>query len=208
MNRRSMSIIALLVALSASPAVCIAANTDPDWPCVQRKVPELSIAQVWNGGELSETAKQWDKDPHLSDLASELVKRANPIENARKQILDYIATLPKEQVHEKLEQLFMGVFDKINMERGQIISGIARYAEKQRQLAADVRQKAAELDKMQAASDTDQTELAKHNEQLTWETRIFEERVQSLTYVCEVPTLIEQRLYSLSKIISETMPKN
>lgn len=205
---RPIFVISLLVTLSAAPTVCTAANTDPDWPCIQRKVPELSIAQVWNGDELPETAKQWDKDPHLSDLAAELIKRANPIENARKQISDYAATLPKEQVHEKLEQLFMGVFDKINIERGQIISGIARYAEKQRQLAADVRKRAAELDKMQAASDTDQTELAKHNEQLTWETRIFEERVQSLTYVCEVPTLIEQRLYNLSKIIGESMPKN
>lgn len=102
----------------------------------------------------------------------------------------------------------MGVFDKINIERGQIISGIARYAEKQRQLAADLRKRAAEVDKMRAASDTDQAEFAKHDQQLTWETRIFEERVQSLTYVCEVPTLIEQRLYSLSKIISETLPKD
>lgn len=205
---RYLPVIAMLAALSAAPMARAAANADPDWPCIQRKVPELSIGQVWNGDELPETAKQWNKDPKVSDLAAELVKRANPIENARKQIADYAAILPKEQVHEKLEQLFMGVFDKINIERGQIISGIARYADKQRQLAADVRRKAAELDKMQAAVDADQAVLAKHNEQLTWETRIFEERVQSLTYVCEVPTLIEQRLYGISKIIDETMQKN
>lgn len=205
---RYVPLIAMLAALSAVPTALAAANADPDWPCIQRKVPEISIGQVWNGDELSETARQWDKDPQVSDLAAELVKRSNPIENARKQISDYAATLPKEQVHEKLEQLFMGVFDKINIERGQIISGIARYAEKQRQLAADVRKKAAEIDRMRAAADTDQAELAKHDQQLTWETRIFEERVQSLTYVCEVPTLIEQRLYSISKIIDETMQKN
>lgn len=205
---RYVPLIAMLAALSAIPTALAAANADPDWPCIQRKVPEISIGQVWNGDELPETAKQWDRDPRVSDLAAELVKRSNPIENARKQVSDYAATLPKEQVHEKLEQLFMGVFDKINIERGQIISGIARYAEKQRQLAADVRKKAAEIDRMRAAADTDQAELARHDQQLTWETRIFEERVQSLTYVCEVPTLIEQRLYSISKIIDETMQKN
>ncbi|KGD96544.1 MULTISPECIES: hypothetical protein [Rhizobium/Agrobacterium group] len=205
---RYVPLIAMLAALSAIPTAFAAANADPDWPCIQRKVPEISIGQVWNGDELPETAKQWDRDPRVSDLAAELVKRSNPIENARKQVSDYAATLPKEQVHEKLEQLFMGVFDKINIERGQIISGIARYAEKQRQLAADVRKKAAEIDRMRAAADTDQAELARHDQQLTWETRIFEERVQSLTYVCEVPTLIEQRLYSISKIIDETMQKN
>ncbi|TDW32866.1 hypothetical protein EV128_106210 [Rhizobium azibense] len=207
MSRRFF-VIAILAALSAAPAAHPATNTDPDWPCVQRKVPELSIGQVWNAGELPETAKQWDKDPRLSDLAAELVKRSNPIDDARKQISDYIASLPKDQAHEKLEQLFMGVFDKINIERGLIISGISRYAESQRQLAADLRKKAAEVDKMRTASDADQTELARQTAQLTWETRIFEERVQSLSYVCEVPTMIEQRLYSLSKIISEMMQRN
>ncbi|MBP1842949.1 hypothetical protein J2046_001203 [Rhizobium petrolearium] len=206
--KRYVPLIAMLAALSATPTALAAANVDPDWPCIQRKVPEISIGQVWNGDELPETAKQWDKDPQVADLAAELVKRSNPIENARKQVSAYAATLPKEQVREKLEQLFMGVFDRINIERGQIISGIARYAEKQRQLAADVRKKAAEIDRMRAAADTDQAELARHDQQLTWETRIFEERVQSLTYVCEVPTLIEQRLYSISKIIDETMQKN
>ena len=46
-----------------------------------------------------------------------------------------------------------------------------------------------------------------HDQRLTWETRIFEERVQSLTYVCEVPTLIEQRLFALAKTIAEVLPK-
>lgn len=207
MNKRLL-VITALAALSVSPRVHAAANTDPDWPCIQRKVPELSIGQVWNGGELSETARQWDKDPRLSDLAAELIKRANPIEDARKRITEYAASLPKDQAHEKLGQLFMGVFDKINMERGQIISGIARYAERQRQLAADLRRRAAEVDKMRTATDTNQAELDRHDQQLVWETRVFEERVQSLTYVCEVPTLIEQRLYTLSKIINESMPKN
>ena len=29
--------------------------------------------------------------------------------------------------------------------------------------------------------------------------------MQSLTYVCEVPTLIEQRLYALAKTVAEVM---
>ena len=204
---RPVFLVPLLVALSAAPSARAAANTDPDWPCIQRKVPELSIAQVWNGSEIPESAKEWGKDPRLSDLAAELTKRSNAIENVRQQISDYASALPKDQVNERLEQLFMAVFDRLNMERGQIISGIARYAGKQRDLASDIRKKAAEIDKMHAASDSDPTELARHDQQLAWETRIFEERVQSLTYVCEVPTLIEQRLYSLSKIINEAMLK-
>jgi hypothetical protein len=36
-------------------------------------------------------------------------------------------------------------------------------------------------------------------------TRIFQERAQSLTFVCEVPTLIEQRLYALARTIAEAL---
>ncbi len=48
-------------------------------------------------------------------------------------------------------------------------------------------------------------EVARQTDRLVFETRIFEERVQSLTYVCEVPTLIEQRLYALAKVVAEEM---
>ena len=34
-------------------------GADPDWPCIQRKVPELSLAQIWNGPELPASAKDW-----------------------------------------------------------------------------------------------------------------------------------------------------
>ncbi len=55
--------------------------------------------------------------------------------------------------------------------------------------------------------DADPDELERLDERLKWETRVFEERVQSLTYVCEVPTIIEQRLYGLSKTIGQSMIK-
>ena len=35
----------------------------------------------------------------------------------------------------------------------------------------------------------------------TWDRRIFQERSQSLTYVCEVPTLLEQRLGEIARKI-------
>ena len=58
-----------------------------------------------------------------------------------------------------------------------------------------------------AKPDTDMPRSQERTDRLTWETRIFEERVQSLTYVCEVPTLIEQRLYALAKTVAEVLPK-
>ena len=207
MNRHLLA-ISLVSALLIPGQSLAAANTDPDWPCVQRKVPELSVAQVWTAGELAPGAGDWKKDDALARLVATISARKTPLEDAQKQIEDYAAGLAPAQAKEKLEQMFQGVFDTLNGERKQVIAGIARYAGKQRDMAADVRKSASEVDRLRRQPDVDQAELAKRSDQLAWETRIFQERVHSLTFVCEVPTIIEQRLYSLSKIIAQAMTKS
>ena len=204
------SIIVLVAAgVSMLPDLAVAAgNNDPDWPCIQRKVPELSVAQVWSGDALPETAKEWNKDAAVTQLVDELAARRTSMDAAQKQLEAFVTTLPADQADEKLAQVFQGLFEKLNREREQVISGIARYAGKQRQMAADLRKKASDIDKLRRDTNADPTELEKQGDQLKWETRVFEERVQSLSYVCEVPTIIEQRLYGLSKLIGQLMPKS
>jgi len=196
-----------LVLLVSGNGAIAAANNDPSWPCVQRKVPELSIGQVWNGPDIPEAAKNWDSDPKIDDLVGEVSARRNPLDAAQKQIMEFAAGLPKEQVNDKMFMLFQGVFDTLNREREQVISGIGRYADKQRDMAEDLRKEASAVDAMRAKPDADPEELDRANERLTWETRIYDERVHSLTYVCEVPTIIEQRLYGLSKTIQQLIIK-
>jgi hypothetical protein len=197
----------LLLYVALLDPIFAAAVNDPDWPCIQRKVPELSIGQVWNGPAIPEAAKDWEADPKIGDLIEELAARRNPLDAAQKQIIEFAASLPKDQVNDKLFKLFQGLFDKLNGERGQIISGIGRYAGKQREMAEDLRKEASAADAMRAKPDANPEDLDRLNERLTWETRIFQERVQSLSYVCEVPTIIEQRLYGLAKTISQSMIK-
>ncbi|WP_457302541.1 hypothetical protein [Phyllobacterium sp. P5_D12] len=196
-----------LVLLVSGNGAIAAANNDPSWPCVQRKVPELSIGQVWNGPDIPEAAKNWDSDPKIDDLVGEVAARRNPLDGAQKQIVEFAGGLPKEQVNDKMFMLFQGVFDTLNREREQVISGISRYADKQRDMAEDLRKEASTVDAMRAKPDVDPEELDRANERLTWETRIYDERVHSLTYVCEVPTIIEQRLYGLSKTIQQSIIK-
>jgi hypothetical protein len=199
---RGMALAALLLSASAALA---AMNTDPDWPCIQRKVPELSLGQIWNGPELPPTAKDWPQDPEIPALVKDLAARRVPIAEAQSQIRDFATGLPADQKNARMTMLVHGLFDYMNAERSQVISGIARYARNQLELAARLRKEASEVDAMRAKPDADANEIALRTDRLTWETRIFEERVQSLTYVCEVPTLIEQRLYALAKVVAEVM---
>jgi hypothetical protein len=193
---------AMLVAASAPAS---AAERDPDWPCIQRKVPELSLGQIWNGPELPTAAGEWSKDRAVSSLVEELAARRGAVADAQEQIRGFAAGLPAEDAQGRMAMLVRGLFDYMNAERSQVISGIARYARNQLELADRLRHEASEVDALRRQPDADAAEVALRTDRLTWETRIFEERVQSLTYVCEVPTLIEQRLYTLAKTISQVM---
>ena len=72
-------------------------SKDPDWPCIQRKVPELSLGQIWNGPELPAAAKDWSKDKDIAALVQELAARRVPIAEAQKEIREFAASLPADQ---------------------------------------------------------------------------------------------------------------
>lgn len=209
MKRRSFGpILAVLLATCAVGLSSAASNTDPDWPCIQRKVPELSLAQIWTGPELPQDAQKWRGDPAVSELVKEAAARRVPLEEAQQQIRDFAADLPAGERDAKLAMLVQGLFDHMNGERSQVISGIGRYARKQVQLADALRKARSQIEAERAKPEADANEIAARTSQLTWQTRLFQERAQSLTFVCEVPTLIEQRLYQLAKTVAEAMKED
>ena len=205
MMRPVLNAIAAAMLLATSGTAFAASNKDPDWPCIQRKVPELSFGQIWNGPELPTSAKDWSKDRDISELVEELAARRLPVGDAQTQIKEFAATLPADRAKYRLAMLVQGLFDHMDHERSEVISGIGRYARNQLELAARLRKEASEVDALRGKPDANVNEIAARTDRLTWETRVFEERVQSLTYVCEVPTLIEQRLYALAKTVNEVM---
>lgn len=202
---RVLIAVTLGYAALSSP-VFSAQGDDPDWPCIQRKVPELSIGQIWTGPELPPQAADWSKDEVVSELVDDLAARRLSLSEAQDKIRTYRDTLPTDQRTLHVAMLIQGLFDTMNGERSHVISGIARYAQRQRDLAASLRREGSALDAMRAKPDVDQNQVALRSDQLMFQTRIFQERVQSLTYVCEVPTLIEQRLYALVKTLAEASP--
>lgn len=197
--------LALAAALSSSGFA--AQGDDPNWPCIQRQVPELSIGQIWTGPQLPPEASDWAKDPSISDLVADLAARRLPLPQAQARIETYRDNLPDAQKWQGTAMLVQGLFDKMNSERSQVISGIARYAHNQREMAARLRQEASAVDALRARQDANDREVTLRSERLMFQTRIFHERAESLSFVCEVPTLIEQRLYALVKALSNPPAK-
>jgi hypothetical protein len=191
-SRRSPLCLRLtLLIFMASPAQA----AESDWPCIQRKVPELSVAAIWTGPDLGDAAKTWNNDPALKDLVPRLAARRTPIEAAAKLVSEFAANASKAQ----LLGLFAGLFDSLDGERKRILEGIERYGKKQKQLAERIRKAQDELPKWK---DDESGKYEELQDQIVWDTRIFEERQKSLTFVCEVPILIERRAFDLAHKIA------
>jgi hypothetical protein len=197
---------ALGLAVLAGPASA-QPKTDPDWPCVQRKVATLSPGQFWTGPDI-EAAGDWGSDNDAAVLAQKIASRRTDLSQAGP-LLDTFAEKfgsDKDAKDKALTRVYAGVFEVLNGERNKVVGGIARYAQGQRRMAERIRDEADKISQVKdAPSASDATELPKDQSELetkfAWDRRIFQERSQSLTYVCEVPQLLEQRLGELARLI-------
>ncbi|WP_285295079.1 hypothetical protein [Aureimonas altamirensis] len=172
-----------------------------DWPCIQRKVARMDAAQIWPAPP--ETAAEQERTPAERQLVREIAQRRVPIPDARQRLTDHLSALPPERRRAAAETVFIDLLHELNRERADVINGIGRYAGKQKTLAESIRAETAKFDRLMSQPTPDQNEVAREQEALLWQTRIFDERRQSLTYVCEVPVLIEQRMFALGRVLRD-----
>lgn len=187
-----------------------AARGQGDWPCIQREVPQISPGMVWTGGAINADDTSWTSEPRVAPKVLEVTSRRKTAEEAVAAVEEFAASL-KDDRPRLLTSLFAGTYQRINAERTQIMAGIKRYARKQSALADRIKQQSAqraELSRKTPPTDEDQRKLAELQEQITWDTRIYDEREQSLRYVCEAPVLLEQRLFQIGRHISQLVSQN
>lgn len=181
-------------AARAQPAV------DPDWPCIQRKVPELSVGQMW-AAALPEAGVT--PDPAAVDLAARIAPRRVSDADVEAAAATYAASLPADARPERLAEVFAAVLDRINRERTQVIGGIARYSHRQIEMADRIAAREAALAELAQVpeADRDMDRFEEAEDALKWDTRIYRDRQQSLSYVCETPVLLEQRAFAIARIL-------
>ena len=172
----------------------------PDWPCQQLKVPEISIASVWNGPPIDAIDTTKPADPKQAELVAHVAARRTPIEDARKLVADYLVGTDEEK-QQKGKRLFAALYSTLNAQRDQVMNGIERFSRKQKDVAAELRQKAQKMREIQDKPDSDPAQSNELANELLWQTRIFEDRRRSTSYICDVPVLIEKRLFDLGSAI-------
>ena len=193
----------ILAAYSTRPAFALDPRY-PDWPCQQLKVPEISIASVWSGPPIEAADKQKPVDPKEAELVTRLAARRTSMEDARKLIAEFVVGTDAEK-QEKAKRLFAALYAKLNAQRDEVMTGIERFSRKLKAMAEDIREQARKMREMQDASTADPAKSNELASQLSWQTRIFEDRRKSTAAVCEVPVLIEKRLFDLASAIQSDL---
>jgi hypothetical protein len=201
MKHKFIPALVLSIALPAS--LSLAADPRyPDWPCAQAKVPDISLAAVWAGPPIDDVADKWKDDARVNALVSRLAARRTPLEEANKLIAEFI-TGPTSEKTQKAKLLFAGLFDSLNTQRSSVMSGLERITRKQREAADKIRADTLALHELQDANPPDPAKIEQLVNQVTWETRIFEDRRRVIRFVCEVPVAIDQRLFALGRTIQQ-----
>lgn len=198
---RSLLPIAFLASLCAAGPSLAQPEADPDWPCVQRKVSELSIGQMWSGVLPQEGARP---DAAAVEVAARITPRRVSDEEVKSVASAYAASLAPEERPERLAEVFASVLQRINAERSQVISGIARYSHRQIEMADRIGAREAALAEL-AKVPEDERDMGRFEEEadgIKWDTRVYHDRQQSLTYVCETPVLLEQRAFAIARILA------
>ncbi|MCE6953317.1 hypothetical protein LAZ29_20520 [Cereibacter sphaeroides] len=193
----------VLPAILAAGTAGAAETSDPDWPCVQRKQPHLSLGQVWGGPVPDARAEELAASPEIEALARTLEQRRLPVEEAETMIAEFA----KGHEPAELVALFLATFQRIEAVRTRVMAGIARYAHSQSALDRRIDETRAEMATLMAAEPKDFDRIDALEERLDWDTRIFRDRQQALTYVCETPVILERRAFALGRAVVRHLPK-
>lgn len=194
--------------VSAQPAT--SGTSYPDWPCVQHKVPTLTSTQIWDGPPV-EDIKEWWNDAGAVKLVPVLVSRRVPMAEAEKAIEDYAKSLPDSERDKRLTVLFAGVLARTNEVRSSVLTGIERFQRRQRARAEELERQGVELGNLHnkakdAGGDaTAEKTLAEAQERYDWDARVFQERQQNIPLACEIPVLIESRIFEIGRAIRSQM---
>jgi hypothetical protein len=206
-SNAAVGLFAASMIACVAPIAHAADAANPDWPCIQRKVATLTSVQMWDGPAVDDLT-QWNDNEETRKLVAVLVSRRVSLEQAAASIAQFAAAQPQDKRDETLKNLFAGLLSTINTDRATVMNGLERFQRRQKARAAEIERQDAELRQLKeraAADENARAELAAAEDRHNWDIRVFTERQQSLPLACEVPVVIEQRLFELGREIRSYM---
>jgi hypothetical protein len=192
---------------TTEPATATAAPAKSDWPCEQSQRPEISIGSVWHGSDPeSAAATSWRDNQAVAALVEQIAPRRMPQDQAIDAVHRFSAGY-KDDREKVLTALFAGLFETMSQERSQIIQGIKHFNGRQDSLSQRIQEGWKQLDDLDPSSADPKIVEQRLTIQQTidWDSRVFDDREHLLPVICQQPSVIEQRLFALSRAIQEDM---
>ena len=192
-----------LGALLGMASVSAVASDNPDWPCEQALVPEISAAVVWDGPSIEGLAEQWQSDAEVSALVQRLVAPGVDPAASESQIEAFAVAQPTAERDRRLALLFAGVLQRLNADWSLLNDGILRYSRDQERRARVLDGHLGELVELETdPSPAAAKRLAELQQQLVLEQRIFDDREKTIPFLCTRPRVVEQRIGELARSIA------
>ena len=202
---RAVLVIAIVTQFAPQAVAEYKGKTDPDWPCQQIKTPTFSLASVWAGPQFDLNSQNWRNESDVADLKAQMAQRRVPIADVEAAIADFKAKAGPD-ADAKLLRAFAAAFTDLSQQRSQIIDGLDRTGRRQKALADRIRAENAAVQNSSDQKPAGQAPSgADSQERLLWDLRVFDERRQTVTYVCEAPTLIEQRIGEIARAVQKAL---
>jgi hypothetical protein len=196
--------LALAAMLGSGPA--FARGDDPDWPCVQRLVPELAAGGVWTGPPAPE-GEAWRQASDVAALVARITPRTVPEEEGLRAIAAFSAPLDATARRRLLPLVLAGVLEETNGARSQLIDRIKAFARRQRGLAEAANRTAAALDAIPPdATGEAASRRAELERQYFFEAKAFQDAERTMRYACDAPVRLEARFGAYARALQEASP--
>jgi len=181
-----------------------AATGPPDWPCVQRLIPELAWGTIWAGPSPEALERAWWEDEEVGRVVRFATSRETPRDEALQRVGDFVAQVasqPEADREPRLTLLFAGLFERVNRERSRVIERIRAASRGQVKRLDRLAGLIDELEALRASSEASGDDIEQLRQELHWEKRTFQKRQQLLPVLCEKPYLIEEELSRMVRMI-------
>ena len=175
---------------------------NPDWPCIQVYIEELSWGSIWTGPVLDENSSKWINDEKLSSLAEKIMKRNTKEKEGIEELKKYIK---KNNSPEQLTKLFHALFDTTNNIWKKRNIKLLNFGKRQKLTSEKISIKLEKIKKLSKDYESNKDEILKLEQENFWDIRRFEDRRALSDSLCEQPRFYEKRLGIFSKIIIESL---
>ncbi len=176
-----------------------------DWPCQQREVEQISQGQNWPFPFDPENVA-FESDEDTNRLIAQLSLRRTTPEEAQIAVEGFVEAHPELTLND-YGWIYAQILEKYNTSRAQIIDGIKRYDEGQQIRAEEIDALTQEIKDATAADNPDYDKIDQMEVDLDWNTRIYNDREDALSYVCESPILIEKQAYAIAQAFVPYLPE-